>query len=713
MPRARLAHALECFGAPTEEDSKEFFEKLRGNIREDVSESFRGILEEFGGQLVRNLKEEFTRSSSHVGRSERRVSSEQAAAIRMIPPKLDASYWSGGAGCFSCTVHRGCNLSKAPPLPAGDHAVIFADAADNDDLDNGYWCEAPIPKEKAERKDGARKKKPEQRRDNGPSPRDDESPSARQLREMIQARSGNGACDVTLTTSEEKCANTCGSLLPKMEGEEHSAIIRFQNYLKNKTKKEEGRVQTKSQRLGRVSTISAQTPRLGICGRFADHQYFKCTSAMLIILNTIFIGVETDIGMRLALEDPPASDPHAFEIINIAFLAFFSLELLIRIVGFRLEFFHGEEASWNMFDTAVVLFSLVEALFLGDAVKMQSLRTLRLFRLVRTLRVVRVVRVFQRLKSMIICIMNGLVSLVWALILLFLLMYLFSIVCLQGAAVYLRDYSAQTHYEGDQVYGDRFTDDELRAEILTHYSNLPRSMVTLMMSITGGLDWYDGMRPLLQINPLYGALFVFFIMFIIFGVLNVLTGVFVEHALQIRDRDLVIQAEMEETDRFLHDMHDIFTEANTRGSEELSFEELSAYLSNERVVSYMATHQIDVSDIPLMFKILDSDGTGEIQMQEWLVGCMRLKGSAKCLDILRIFEALEVLQSQIHSVENSLNVSRPTHLTETDRSHGVEDAARGLTRAEDPAVKGNEVAETHASENPMQEHEHVLGNLGT
>lgn len=49
----------------------------------------------------------------------------------------------------------------------------------------------------------------------------------------------------------------------------------------------------------------------------------------------------------------------------------------------------------------------------------------------------------------------------------------------------------------------------------------------------------------------------------------------------------------------------------------LTWEELQAYLKNDRVVSYMATHQIDVSDAALMFKVLDVNATGEIEMHEW------------------------------------------------------------------------------------------------
>lgn len=44
-------------------------------------------------------------------------------------------------------------------------------------------------------------------------------------------------------------------------------------------------------------------------------------------------------------------------------------------------------------------------------------------------------------------------------------------------------------------------------------------------------------------------------------------------------------------------------------------------------------------------------------MHEWLMGCMRLKGMAKCLDVIRVFESVNGLRNQLsdlHAVVGSL-----------------------------------------------------------
>merc|ERR1719491_1058341 len=102
------------------------------------------------------------------------------------------------------------------------------------------------------------------------------------------------------------------------------------------------------------------------------------------------------------------------------------------------------------------------------------------------------------------------------------------------------------------------------------------------------MDWYDVMNPLLNISYMYALLFVLFVVFVVFGVLNVLTGIFVEQALQVRDRDLIVQAEMENIDRFLADMQDIFMEADLDTSGMVTKPELDKFLNQDRVLAYMS-----------------------------------------------------------------------------------------------------------------------------
>merc|ERR1719272_20478 len=89
------------------------------------------------------------------------------------------------------------------------------------------------------------------------------------------------------------------------------------------------------------------------------------------------------------------------------------------------------------------------------------------------------------------------------------------------------------------------------------------TMFSLMMAISGGLDWSRILDPLIQISPVYRLLFTFYIVFVVFGVLNVLTGVFLEATHEMMDRDLVIQDEMNHVDSFVEEMSKLFEELDT------------------------------------------------------------------------------------------------------------------------------------------------------
>merc|ERR1712228_1144168 len=99
------------------------------------------------------------------------------------------------------------------------------------------------------------------------------------------------------------------------------------------------------------------------------------------------------------------------------------------------------------------------------------------------------------------------------------------------------------------------------------------------------------MRPLSQIHWFYEAVFVLYILFVVIGVLNVLTGIFVERAQELSglDRDLVIQGEIKRNDAFLTEMKGIFEEADVDQSGSISWEEFKEYLKNAEVKAYLAT----------------------------------------------------------------------------------------------------------------------------
>merc|ERR1712176_831694 len=65
----------------------------------------------------------------------------------------------------------------------------------------------------------------------------------------------------------------------------------------------------------------------------------------------------------------------------------------------------------------------------------------------------------------------------------------------------------------------------------------------------------------------------------------------------------------------------------------LSWEEFRAHLENQKVRAYFQTLDLDVSQAHVLFALLDADGSNQVTIDEFLDGCMRLKGQAKSIDL--------------------------------------------------------------------------------
>merc|ERR1719386_577592 len=68
----------------------------------------------------------------------------------------------------------------------------------------------------------------------------------------------------------------------------------------------------------------------------------------------------------------------------------------------------------------------------------------------------------------------------------------------------------------------------------------------------------------------------------------------------------------------------------------ITFKELEQVLTDERTVAFLATLELEASDAWELFKLLDSDDSQTIDIDEFVTGCMRLKGNAKAIDIAKI-----------------------------------------------------------------------------
>lgn len=104
-------------------------------------------------------------------------------------------------------------------------------------------------------------------------------------------------------------------------------------------------------------------------------------------------------------------------------------------------------------------------------------------------------------------------------------------------------------------------------------------------------------------------------------------------------------------------------------SGEISFDEISSHLEDPEVQNFFASMDIDVTEAQSLFHLLDMDGSGIIDFEEFLRGTVRLQGPARATDLLlitrdfsRAFErqglAMTKLEEHLIAIRNTMPKER-------------------------------------------------------
>merc|ERR1712113_640178 len=87
----------------------------------------------------------------------------------------------------------------------------------------------------------------------------------------------------------------------------------------------------------------------------------------------------------------------------------------------------------------------------------------------------------------------------------------------------------------------------------------------------------------------------------------------------------------------------------------LSFDAFEQHLKDDNVKALLAHLDIDVSEASGLFLLLDGDGNGFVDLEEFLSGCMRLKGPAKQVDLALLLQESSRITSHVASLERKVS----------------------------------------------------------
>ncbi|CAE7816328.1 Scn5a [Symbiodinium sp. CCMP2456] len=417
---------------------------------------------------------------------------------------------------------------------------------------------------------------------------------------------------------------------------------------------------------------------------------FFTLSSTVIMMHAVVVTMSSDWEVNHIGGTPP---PH-FNYLEMGFLAFYALELGLRLTVHRCFFFIGESAGWNCFDFLLVAFSGFDVgLFFMQLARHEQesgsgnvsfMRMFRLFKITKILRTIRIIKVFRELSMMVESFTKCLVAMFWGLTLLIFLLYIFAQPVLHGSRVgwlppqlqttcildglvvakhkYMRDNASFVFVQGvtDLLREQTFSAEDEQS-ILSQFGSVLDSMLSLYMAVTGGNDWVEYYETVRQCGPFYDVLFLLYTFFFVFALFNIMTGVFVERALTaaIPDRDEMIWEEQKKLAKQVEDFKALCNQLDTDNSGTITKTEFKKHMRSDVMVSYMSSVGLEMHDVEHFFRTVAGEDQ-EVSIDRFVEGCMAMRGNATALDVQRQLFECKRLSDAIKSLkrEHSENMSK-------------------------------------------------------
>jgi len=163
-------------------------------------------------------------------------------------------------------------------------------------------------------------------------------------------------------------------------------------------------------------------------------------------------------------------------------------------------------------------------------------------------------------------------------------------------------------------------------------------MNALFAAATGGEDWAPMADTLFDVDEFVYVLFLAYISFFIFVVLNTMTALFVDALSQRSQNDdyHMMQERLRNQASYLRKIQKLYRRLGKDGCSTITCEEFREHSNAPEMLRLATSLQIDVTDLQIVFDILSGHGQHAIEPWEFVVGCIRLRGVAKSVDLLAL-----------------------------------------------------------------------------
>jgi len=309
-----------------------------------------------------------------------------------------------------------------------------------------------------------------------------------------------------------------------------------------------------------------------------------------------------------------------------------------------MNFFFGRDRNWNYFDFVIVILMMVEELlrillqteatFLK---RLAALRIVRLLRFVRLLQVIRVLAMFEEVQMLANTMILASRVMIWVGVIVLALAFMTGVLLTEGA------YDTCKHGHTASLCG--------------YFGRLDQALITTYQAMFGGVLWGEVMDALEVLHPVYPFIFVGMISFILVIMMNTITAVVLEMVARIAKRP---EARRKEKRECIETLTRIFNDLDPNKSGDIGVNDITnAFRNNPKIEGSLNAIDLDVNDDErTFFEMLDRDKTGVVQKSEFVLGCLRLKGEAKAVDIVRVQQNMLELRMMLGSIMDKLAINK-------------------------------------------------------
>mmetsp|Transcript_67536 Transcript_67536/g.162131 ORF Transcript_67536/g.162131 Transcript_67536/m.162131 type:complete len:682 (-) Transcript_67536:13-2058(-) len=365
--------------------------------------------------------------------------------------------------------------------------------------------------------------------------------------------------------------------------------------------------------------------------KIVHNPMFEVVSMTVILLNLGMSIYAADKTMSELSDDPTLS----LFFMDCAFLAFYTLEVVLRLSAYKLYYFFNNDWVWNWFDACILFLGYADlvitlTLIQGRGTNPVFLRLLRVIRVTKAMRILRGVRFCWELQFFFDLVRKSFASFLW---------------CAGVAAFFNLFFSLVLVQLSSTALIDAKDDTKLRDDVRDHFPSVAQGMLTLFQLVTGGLIWDEVYQVVRRTGDAQAVCMLIYLIAYQLGITNLVISMYVAKGSSLMkpvEDDLSWQAR-EDGFRLAHRMEEMIARQASFIPGKMTEEEFSNLLQEPEMVDMMTEHRVSQQDAMTLFSaLMDADGSGSCEVAAVVEGFTRMRGNASSLDMLTLMYEVRV-----------------------------------------------------------------------